>query len=106
MNTKELLLASVATWRLSHMLLKENGPFNIFRRARQELGITYYPESNEIAEYKYEITVCIWCLSMWVGGFITLSYRLFGSATSWAIIPYVLSAFSASWDRLLHRIEG
>lgn len=41
------------------MLLKENGPFGIFESIRSKLGV-------EEGSYKYEITVCHYCLSVWV----------------------------------------
>ncbi len=105
MNAKELVVAAAATWRLSHMLLKENGPYTVFRRLREKFGVTYYPDSNDVASYEHEITVCIWCLSMWVGAGVALLYRMFGSNASWVVAPYAFSAFAASWDRLLHSVK-
>lgn len=99
MNPLELVLGAVATWRISHMLLNENGPFEVFRHAREMLGVQYseFDESKVIA-FKYEITTCIWCLSMWIGGFVTAGLWLWPGVFAWLLLPYVFSAFSVSWN--------
>lgn len=47
-------------WRLTHLLLNEDGPFSIFYKLRTALGV------DEEGGYTYKITVCHNCLSMWV----------------------------------------
>lgn len=93
MSALELLVGAVATWRVSYMLLNENGPFEVFRRIRKKLGVIYADnDSTEVVAFQYEITVCMWCLSVWVGMLIATLYYLLGSYATWLIAPYVLSA--------------
>ncbi len=95
----DVMLGAIATWRISHMLLNENGPFSVFRYARGLLGVTYdLEEEDRILSAKYEITICIWCLSMWIGALITLGLFLFPGVFVWFLLPYVFSAFAASWN--------
>lgn len=57
-----IVLYLLATWRVTHLLIKENGPFNVFGHIRAKLGV-----DEEDGSYRYEITVCYYCLSIWVG---------------------------------------
>lgn len=82
------------------MLLYENGPWHVFRRLRQKLGVLYYGDSREIASSRYEITTCLWCLSVWVGAVVVLYFYLGG--TSYLLMPFVLSALAV----LVHRSIG
>ena len=52
----DLIIMAIATWRLSHMLTKEEGPYGVFLIARKKLGGALN---------------CIYCLSVWVGMFCT-----------------------------------
>lgn len=61
----QVILASLASWRVVHMLLSENGPFHVFYKIRQALGTQEDDYGNTIS-YKYEITICVYCLSVWV----------------------------------------
>lgn len=98
----ELLIYVIACWRITHILLRENGPFKLFRRLREALGVVYYvehdgSESDDIAEHRFEITVCIWCASMWVGGVIALVHFFFTHA-EFLFLPYALSAVAIMLD--------
>lgn len=94
-----IVTGSVATWRIAHMLIHENGPWRVFRRVRELLGVVYYDDdTNDVLTAKYEITTCIWCLSMWIGGAVAAvtaahprAYALF--------IPYVYSAIAVMLDQ-------
>jgi hypothetical protein len=82
------------------MLLRENGPFEVFRNARILLGVVYYKdEEDKVLRFKYEITVCIWCLSMWVGGFFAALIYFVPDVALWVMLPYVFSAASVVLDQ-------
>lgn len=98
-------VGGVTTWRLSHMLLFENGPFKIFRRLREKLGVVYYPNSDDVASYKYEITICIWCLSMWVGTGVTIVLLLVPWAV-WLMLPFVFSASAVILNRVASSVKA
>lgn len=101
MKLQDTIIGAVATWRLTHMLLFENGPFRAFRQGREALGNVYVDEDSEkLVSYKYEIVTCIWCLSMWVGAGIAAGLRLNPGVTRWLLLPYVFSAFAASWNKI------
>jgi hypothetical protein len=47
-----LLLATLAVWRLTHLLAKEDGPWEVFQRLRQST-LSQLPS-------------CFYCMSLWV----------------------------------------
>ena len=47
-----LMLAALAIWRLTHLVVKEDGPWNSFRRLRQN--------------FPGQLFSCFYCLSVWV----------------------------------------
>lgn len=91
------LIGSVATWRIAHTLINENGPFSIFRRVREALGVVYDLDGYVVA-WKYEITVCIWCLSMWVGFVVAFLLMLNSMLFMWFFMPFVFSGVAGLLD--------
>ena len=49
-------VAALATWRLTHLLTKEDGPGDVVARARARLG----------SGAAGELMDCFYCLSVWV----------------------------------------
>lgn len=96
MSPLDLLIAALATWRITHMLLYENGPFRTFRYMREALGVEYSEfDEDKIISFRYEITTCIWCLSMWVGAGVALGLSLLPWFV-WVLLPYAFSAVSVT----------
>jgi hypothetical protein len=58
-----LLLGGLATFRLSLLLSKEDGPAYIFRRIRR------IPPENTSAR---EGLSCEWCMSVWMGAIVAV----------------------------------
>ena len=65
----DLLLLALATWRLSHMISREKGPYLIFQSLRTKAPLG-------------GLTSCIYCLSVWVG-FALLILHLFTPIVTW-----------------------
>jgi hypothetical protein len=51
-----LVLASLATWRLTHLLAREDGPFDLIARVRWWMGPGLWGQMLD----------CFQCLSLWV----------------------------------------
>ena len=60
-----LLVRSLATWRISHLLLYEVGPYQILVKLRELVGVVHDEEGTPL-EHKYQWTQCMWCFSIWV----------------------------------------
>lgn len=84
-----LTLAALAAWRLAYMLTSELGPWDIFARMRDRLGVPYlradgWPDSNVGRLFS-----CIKCMSVWTSalfGFLCLT------PLWWICLPFALSA--------------
>ena len=66
------IVASLAIWRLSYILVKENGPLMVFARLRARLA-----SSQKRSGGLFDMISCVRCISMWIGligaGFVSQS---------------------------------
>jgi hypothetical protein len=61
-----LLIHGLATWRVSHALVYETGPWGILTRLRERTGIVYNSDGSKLAEPDNSVLGCVWCTSVWV----------------------------------------
>jgi hypothetical protein len=52
----QFVLATLAVWRITHMLGKEDGPFNIIFLMRKKAGAGFFGSLLD----------CFYCLSIWI----------------------------------------
>lgn len=72
----EFITGALAVWRLSRLLHKEAGPYDIFAIIRDKVGITYDQRNIPFADNELgKVFLCMWCLSVWVGFGIAASQR-------------------------------
>ncbi|HEY7032574.1 MAG TPA: DUF1360 domain-containing protein [Thermomicrobiales bacterium] len=57
------ILAVLATWRLTHLLVAEDGPFNAVVRVRARLGDSVVGQAMD----------CFYCLSLWIAAPLALA---------------------------------
>lgn len=90
MTPWEFILIGLATWRLSFMLVGEDGPFWIFRRLREATGITHDEDGHILMVPERTLPTllsCVWCTSVWVAAGFTLA---------WYFIPGPVIALSTA----------
>lgn len=71
------LVYGMACWRLTSLLIREEGPYNSFGIIREWVGIIHdsdrkpmgYPET-----LLGKLFECSWCLSVWIAGALVLGY--------------------------------
>src|SRR6187431_1146456 len=56
MNVYYFILSILAVWRLTHLLGKEDGPFNIIYLLRKKAGAGFFGSLLD----------CFYCLSVWI----------------------------------------
>lgn len=84
MSALDYLIYALAAWRLAYMLVKEQGPFNVFGRLRRRIGIEQIvvngAQGAEIAwvaaNTVAEALMCVWCTSVWCAAFLVLGSLL------------------------------
>lgn len=65
------ILGTLAVWRVTRLLVYEDGPFFIFRRFRMLLGVQYIENSPDDEEIRATnpialMILCPLCTSMWL----------------------------------------
>ncbi len=89
MSEFDLLILSLATWRLARLLTQEAGPFALIARLRARVS----GDSDE------GLMTCIYCMSVWAA---------IGAFALWRFdVPYILEVAAVSGAAmLLHRHTG
>jgi len=90
MNAFELIILILATWRVSHLLVYEDGFLNLADYTRRLANLTTHTG---------ELFACVYCLSVWVGIVFALIWYAGGLVF---LIPLALSGGAI----LLHRVRG
>lgn len=62
MTPLTFIVASLAVWRLSYILVRENGPLMVFARLRARLGA-----SQKRSGGLFDMISCVRCISVWIG---------------------------------------
>src|SRR5579884_653305 len=81
------VLAAIAVWRLTHLVAREDGPFELLRRIRRALPKRIFGR----------LFGCLYCLSVWVA----LRFALFVSlsAPEWLVTWFALSGAAILLER-------
>lgn len=92
----DILLASLAVYRVARMVSREHGPANVFVRLRSRFGATLDPTGD----YWYakpgsvgDLLCCEACLSIWFGG-IAAVLLICWPALSPIFYPFAISALA------------
>lgn len=89
-----LLINALATWRVSHMLVHEDGPYEVFKNLRKGMGFEYDIDGDIIIQPTGSIFSCIYCMSVWVA-------PIFMVAPAWISKLFAVSALAV----ILHEIR-
>lgn len=92
MNVFEFVLATLAVWRVTHLLAAEDGPFNTIAWLRKSAGPGFWGSLLD----------CFYCLSLWIAIPVALWLR-----SSWGervIFWLALSAAAILINRIVDRI--
>jgi hypothetical protein len=84
-----LVLGVLVTWRLTHLLNAEDGPWRMFARIRNALPIT---------SMLRQLLTCFYCLSVWVAA--PLAYLLGETWTERLLLVPALSAAAILVERV------
>jgi hypothetical protein len=83
-----LVLLALATWRLSSLVTREDGPGYVFARLRQRAGAYRPGELSSLAEG----IICMWCVSVWAAAGLYALLRLAPALAGWLLWPLAVSA--------------
>lgn len=95
-----LLVAILTTYRLTLLVSKEAGPFDMFGRFRSWVGVEFDQYSKPVATNQFaEMILCPFCLSVWIGFAVTILLvmaHVMGAELIlfYALLPLALSGLS------------
>ena len=93
------LTLALATWRLTSLLVWEDGPFEIFARLRLHLGVRYDDMSQPYGKnWLARGIACPACASVWFGIMWAVAYWLWPDVV-WVALPFALSAGAIALER-------
>lgn len=75
MTVIDLMIAGLATWRISYLLVYEKGPWQLSRKLREWAGIQHNEDGDPIAipdSMPGAVFGCTWCMSVWVAMVVTV----------------------------------
>lgn len=98
-----VLVISPACWRISSLVIGEDGPWFIFDRIRQLVGAGDY-NNHPLPDRRWYIGIfeCVWCCSMWVGIGYALVYFINPSVAMYLSLPFTLSALAILIDNRIN----
>lgn len=69
---QEAVLIGLAAWRLAHLLVEEDGPFDVLEWVRQAVGL----HSGEVKGFLPSLFSCVYCMSVWTALLCYLLWEL------------------------------
>lgn len=81
------IILSLATWRLSHLITNEDGPYQMLAEFRH-ITVRYT-----------KLFSCIYCLSVWLGIIFVIGYYFYPTIVFWIALPMALSGLAIVIDR-------
>lgn len=97
----EILILGMATWRVSSLFVREDGPWFIFRKIREAVGISHDGWGKIFAvpdTLAAGMLSCLWCCSVWVGGAWALAYFFYPLIAYKLAIAFALSTAAILLD--------
>lgn len=89
MTLEAFIIAGLATWRISHALLFEDGMFDICTRVRSAIA-------NENSRFFVGLFSCIYCMSFWIG---MLTSVIVLSGFTFVLCPFAVSSAAILMNR-------
>lgn len=101
----DAVVLALAVWRLSSLFVYERGPFDVFQRVRERVGIQHDDAGMVIATPETllgGVLGCLWCISVWIGLIVALTAYFWPVLAFWLALPLALSAAAILVDKVTH----
>ena len=97
MTPFQFIVLALAIWRVSSLLVHEDGPKGIFRWCRN---------ACKNSELFWQLLQCVWCTSVWISTLFLLGWWLVPVVTWWVSLWLALSAASVGWHQICRNDIG
>jgi len=92
------VMLAAATWRLTHLLMYEAGPFKLIVRLREMTGVKH-EDDQPIAHPDGNIFECFLCLSIWTA----LILLLLVLTPVWLMVAWLATSAFAIWSEKVYK---
>lgn len=99
-----LIILSFATWRLSNLLVDEEGPWAVFSTLRYRAGVRFRdaPPYDQYGTNSFARgLICLWCVSVWIGIGLSILFWFFPQISLILALPFAVSAGAIIIDTLI-----
>lgn len=93
------IIKGLATWRLSHMLVNEDGPKSIFSDFRERTGIETNYLGNPVCWPDWNPLTCVWCTSVWVAVLVWRMPKVFSYILALSSIACILDSVTDKLEK-------
>lgn len=107
MDIANVLIYGLAVWRISSLLVNEEGPWGIFSRYRKWLEIEHIFPGAVASGYLQvpdrffpQIFSCVWCMSIWMAIAVSVCRYFFSAPTFYVCLTLALSAVAILVERV------
>jgi hypothetical protein len=98
----ETILLALAVWRLTSLLVDEDGPLDIFVKFRHLIGVRYDEYSNKYGKNVIaNALLCHWCMSVWIGLLLAPLSKYSVNIPMLIVVALALSALSIIIDGVI-----
>lgn len=106
MDIPSLIVLGLATWRLSSLLVWEDGPFHLFARIRELAGIKHDEDGKPFMipdRFWATLLSCVWCASVWVATGWFVLWIFLPKLTMLGATVFALSGAAIFFEQHIHR---
>jgi hypothetical protein len=101
-NIVDLLILGLATFRVSSLFAREDGPAEIFEFIRFKAGVKYNDKSEPYGSTELaKGLLCVWCNSVWFALFFTAIYLIWNPFILF-LLPFAVSSIAI----IIHELTG
>ena len=101
-----LVFLGIVCWRLTSLLVREDGPFDIFAKLRKFAGVSYDDYSRPVGNNVFaKGLICVWCTSVWIGLALAWASEYSVNILTYIGVTLVLSALAILLDEFLLSIK-
>ena len=105
MTLLDVVICSLALWRVASLFSREAGPLDVFYHIREGVGI-HHDDNGNILEIEDKwlprLMSCVWCLSMFLALFYAPLVCLWHTIVVWISLPFAMSAIAIGMEELIH----
>lgn len=101
-----IVLMAPACWRISNLIVNEDGPWFVFDNIRRMVEAKEYND-NPPPDRRWYIGIfeCVWCCSVWVGIGYSILYFFYPGVAVYLSLPFTLSAVAIIINQVLQRLD-